>query len=104
MKHFVLALALIAVAVLVVGCATPYPMGNLYIDLKLPVDATSNAGQATKVGTAECTSILALVAMGDSSIETAKKNGNITKVYHVDWEVENILGIIGNYKVVVYGE
>jgi len=32
------------------------------------------------------------------------KNGNITKISHVDWEAKNILGIIGNYKVTVYGE
>jgi hypothetical protein len=32
------------------------------------------------------------------------ERANITKIHHVDWEVENILGLIGNYKVIVYGE
>ena len=104
MKRVALVLLVIILGAFLAGCATPYPMGNLYINLKLPVDTTANPGPSTKVGTAECMSILGLVAMGDSSIETAKKNGNITKVQHVDWEVENILGLIGNYKVVVYGE
>ena len=89
---------------LLAGCATSFPVGSFYTELKLPLDVTSNAGKPTKVGTAECTSILSLVATGDASIDTAKKNAGITKVYHVDWEVKNILGIIGNYKVTVYGE
>ncbi len=42
--------------------------------------------------------------IGDASIDAAKRNGKITKVHHVDWQVENILGIIGKYKVIVYGE
>ncbi len=104
MKKYALMLALFIAVALLAGCASTYPIGTLYTELKLPVDATSNTGPATKVGTSECMSILTLVALGDASIETAKKNGGITKVHHVDWDVENILGIIGKYKVTVYGE
>jgi hypothetical protein len=86
------------------GCASSMPLGGIYTDLKLPVTATSEGSGTPKMGTAECTSVLALVTTGDCSIETAKKNGGITKVYHVDWEANNILGIIGKYKVVVYGK
>ena len=88
----------------VIGCATPYPIGTVYTELKLPVAVTANSGTSTKVGTAKCISVLTLVALGDASIEAAKKDGGITKVHHIDWEVENILGIIGKYKVTVYGE
>ena len=91
-------------AVLVVGCASPYPVGSIYTNLTLPVAVTSNPGPSPKTGTAECTSFLAMFATGDVSIEAAKKNGGITKVHHVDWHVENILGIIGKYKITVYGE
>jgi hypothetical protein len=45
-----------------------------------------------------------LVAWGDCSIAAAKRNGKITKVYSVDGDVKNILGIYGVYKVVVTGE
>ena len=86
------------------GCASPYPQGILLTDLTLPVAATSNSGKATKVGTATCTSLLGLVTQGDASLEAAKKNGGITKVYHVDWKAKNILGIIGEYTLTVYGE
>ncbi len=52
----------------------------------------------------ECKSVLGLVAVGDCSIDAAKKNGGITKVNHVDMDVMNILGIYGSYKVIVSGE
>ena len=86
------------------GCATLIPMGGLYTGIKLPVTATSNSGASSKTGEAECISVLVLVAVGDCSIETAKKNGGITKVNNVDWDANNILGIYGTYKVIVSGE
>jgi hypothetical protein len=86
------------------GCATPTPMGIAYTKLKLPVNVTSNPSESPKMGTAECKSYFGLVAVGDASIETAMKNGGITKIHYVDWDVKNILGIIGTYKVTVYGE
>ena len=104
MKKAILMIAACALIAAATGCATAYPVGQFYTELKLPVAVTANAGRAMKTGTAECKSILSLVAIGDASIEAAKKNGGITKVHHVDWEVENILGIIGKYKVTVYGE
>ena len=58
----------------------------------------------SKVGVAECTSILALVATGDASIEAAAKNGNIKEIKYVDWHVENILGVYGKYTTTVYGD
>lgn len=92
-------------AALLTGCASPYPVGFLYTELKLPVAATSNdAGAKMKVGTAMSTSVLSLVATGDSSIEAAMKNGGITKVHHVDWQARNILGLYGEFKTTVYGE
>ncbi len=88
----------------VTGCATLYPSGSIYTNINLPVTVTANSGTAIKVGISQCTSILGAVAIGDASIEAAKKNGGITKVHHVDYGVKNILGIIGTYKTTVYGE
>ena len=81
-----------------------YPAGSIYTNINLPVTATANNGTATKVGISQSTSILGAVAIGDASIEAAKKNGGITKVYHVDYGVKNILGIFGTYTTTVYGE
>lgn len=85
------------------GCATSVPVGGLYTNLSLPVTATEGA-TSSKRGEASCQSILGLIAQGDCSIDAAKKNGGIRKVSHVDWDANNILGIIGNYKVTVHGE
>jgi TRL-like protein family len=98
-----LLIAAAAVSLFLAGCATPYPVGGLYTDVKLPVNTPNNSGGSSKIGTAECSSILAMVATGDCSVETAKKNGGITQVSNVDWEAKNILGIFGTYKVKVYG-
>lgn len=86
------------------GCATSFPVGSLITDVTYPVTATSNSGAAAKVGEAECQSILTLVAQGDCSIDAAAKKAGITKIHHVDWHANNILGIIGKYKVTVYGD
>ena len=89
---------------LCVGCATPFPVGVIITDMTVPYPVMGESSKMTKIGTAECISVLALVAIGDASLETAMKNGGITKVSHVDWEVRNILGVYGKYKVTVYGE
>lgn len=99
---------LICVAVvglsLLAGCATVYPAGAAYLKLKLPVAATGNPSNSPKVGTAQCVSYVGMVCIGDVSLHTAMKNGGITKIHHVDWEVDSLLGIIGKYKIIVYGE
>ncbi|MBQ9345302.1 MAG: TRL-like family protein [Kiritimatiellae bacterium] len=98
-------LLVVALALLLVsGCATSYPMGSIYTDLKLPVAVTADPATNLKVGTATCRSILGLVALGDVSIETAAKNGGITQIHHVDWEAKSVLGIVSDYKITVYGK
>jgi hypothetical protein len=104
MKKILSMVSVLTFLAMIAGCATFMPLGSVYTELKLPLAATANGGQVSKVGTATCTSVLTLVALGDCSIDTAKKNGGITKVYHVDWDAYNILGIYGKYKLTAYGE
>ena len=89
---------------MLMGCATMIPIGTLYTEQTLPMMVTSNGGNSSKTGVAQCTSMFGLIALGDCSIDTAKKNGGITKVYSVDGQVKNILGIYGTYTLVVKGE
>jgi hypothetical protein len=103
MKRIIAVAGILLFAVSVSGCATPFPTGVVYTELKFPVAVTPNVDQGTKVGVSKCQSILGLVATGDASIEAAKKNGGITKIVHVDWKAKNILGIIGEYECTVYG-
>jgi uncharacterized protein YceK len=93
-------------AFLLSGCAIVMKsplLGTIYTDVKAPVTATSNAN-STKVGTAEATSILGLVATGDASIEAAAKSAGISKIHHIDEECMSILGLFAKYKIFVYGE
>ncbi|MCB0563001.1 MAG: TRL-like family protein [Phaeodactylibacter sp.] len=82
--------------------ATPLT-GFIYTDLKAPITATSNP-VASKVGTAEATSILGIVATGDASIEAAAKKAGITRISHIDYEANSVLGVFAKFTVYVYGE
>ena len=95
-------LVTVSVVALLGGCATSAPVGGIFTDITLPVQATSAQG-GSKVGTSQCTSILAMLATGDCSIEAAKANGGISEVTSVDWKANNILGIIGTYTTTVRG-
>jgi len=97
-------IALLIFAALITGCATPFPMGCIYTEIKEPIAVGDQPIIGQKVGRAMTTSVLGIVATGDASITTAARNGGITKISHVDYEVRNILGLIGEYTTVVYGE
>jgi TRL-like protein family len=72
------------------------------LDMKGPV-AMGPGAASTKVGRAEAWGIL-VFATGDASISAAMRNGNITRVHHVDHETTNILGVYARYITVVYGD
>lgn len=95
---------LMVLAALLTGCATQTPIGFIITDNTLPLQVGDASAKCLKVGTATSQSYLAMVAVGDCSIETAAKNGGITKINHADWKVKNILGFIGEYTTTVYGE
>ena len=97
-------LGFLGLAALLTGCATPFPYGAIYTEIKSPIAVGDKPVLTTKSGRAMSTSVLGIVATGDSSITTAARNGGITKISHVDYEVRNILGVIGEYTTVVYGE
>ncbi|MCK9594165.1 MAG: TRL-like family protein [Candidatus Omnitrophica bacterium] len=93
-----------ACSVLLSGCATPYPYGALYTEIKAPAAVGTEGLAYSKVGVAKSTSILGLVATGDASIKAASDNGGIKKVKYVDYSAKNILGIFGEYTTTVYGD
>jgi hypothetical protein len=106
MRKNVLMMAL-AVAMLVVmsGCAvvqTPV-LGLVFTEVKAPITADAGAGSG-RVGKATAKSFLGLVALGDASIEAAMKNGGIRRANHIDYQSKSILGVYGEFTVIVYGE
>lgn len=92
--------ALSTAAVLLSSCGAPR-VGTLYTDVTAPVAA--GPGTGNRVGTAKSTNYFSLVAVGDASIDAAKKNGNITTVTSADEHIESILGIITTYTTTVRG-
>jgi len=79
-------------------------MGVIYTEVSGSVAAGPGPANYSKVGKAEAKSVLGLVATGDASIKTAAQNGNIKTIKYVDYHVENILGVIGKYTTIVYGD
>jgi len=94
-------IAMLGVVLMLAGCATYWPGGAIFVDGKMGVQAGS--GAADKTGRACMTSILGLVATGDASIEAAKAAGGIKEVVNMNYEVNNILGVYGQYCLVVKG-
>ena len=102
MKHF---LWPVMVATLLSGCATAVSPVNgvFYSNVKAPALATDSADKPTKIGRASARSILGIYAVGDASIEAAAKNAGITRIHHVDYQSESILGVVADFTVIVYG-
>ena len=111
MRRTLTYLVVVSVALLVTGCAamtiSPVP-GVFYTQIRAPENALATpVGEVatySKVGTASCTSILGLIATGDASVSEAMEDGDITKIHHVDYAGDNILGLVATYTVLVYGE
>jgi hypothetical protein len=102
MKHL---LWPVLVATLLSGCATAVsPVnGSLYTNVRAPMLVTESPDRPTKVGRATMRSILGIYAVGDASIEAAAKNAGITRIHHVDYQSQNLLGVMSDFTVIVYG-
>ena len=65
-----------ALALAGTGCTNIMPQGS-YVD---------NDVRAAKVGTASRSRVLGFYPSGDGGVDAAMKEGNISKVHHVDYE------------------
>jgi hypothetical protein len=94
MKKFTLVFLAVLVIMAIAGCTTTRPF-----------DLTNNT-VGSKVGEASGQLLLGGAFGGDAdySLQTAAKNGGITKVATVDMRVKNVLGIIVTYTTIVTGE
>lgn len=104
-----------AVAVLCSGCVTnmfpggPSPAGAIITNVRGPAQnltvATDPGVLTTSSGTSSAGAFLGLFAFGDASVDAAMKAGGITKVHHVDHEVNSfLLGFWLENKTIVYGQ
>ena len=104
MKKIIILLISLFTSSLFTGCATTYPVGIIYTNVKLPLTATQNKGKSTKLGVSTSNSYVGVVATGDSSIDRAVRNADIDEVQYIDWHAKSILGFIGTYKTLVKGK
>jgi hypothetical protein len=92
-------------ALLTTGCAMRPTQAFVYSDAIAPAQATNVSASASKTGQSdECTNILGLIATGDCSIASAKRNSGISSVATVDWKGTNILGIYMTGRTVITGK
>lgn len=105
MKRLIALVAAVAVSVVLGGCAvTVGPVTGLaYTNAKYPWSATGSPKEPTRVGRATVRSFFGAIATGDASIQTAAQNGGITEIHHIDYEAQNIAGVVADFTVVVYG-
>lgn len=96
-----------AVAALASGCVMTRPshaVAPLILNVKSPdTGFVDNSVKPVKKGVATATGIICFTE-GDASLKAAMDNGGITKVHHVDYDVKNILGIVGSTTTIVWGE
>lgn len=105
MKHLIVT-ASIFCALLVSGCATTGAYtrtGGGWISSFKEVQSVTSSSKANKRGEACALNILG-VAVGDASVETAKRNGGITTVSSVDSDITNILYVYGKNCTIVLGD
>lgn len=65
------------------------------------VDRTSVSPRS---GEASSIAVLGLIALGDSSMETAAANGNLSTVNHLDYKFMNVLFLYQSFTTVAHGE
>ena len=77
--------------------------GFFSLDVMQPLHVSDGLPLGPKKGKACQQSILGLVTTGDASLEAAVKDGNISKINQVDFHSKSILGIVGDWCVIVHG-
>ena len=99
-------LLVFSVALILSGCASissPVGQGVIVTNVYGPIAISGNVGNA-KVGYSKCVNILGLVAVGDASINAAMKQGEISKIHHVDNKFLSVLFFFAKHTTIVYGE
>ena len=97
-------LALLLAPMVLSGCAmAASPVGNgVYTHVNGPV-ASGPATSAAKSGRACAANYVGMVALGDASIDAAKKQGGISNIASVDHDTFTILGVYARFCTVVRG-
>ncbi len=120
MKRLLLLFSIVIISIqsaFAVNVSSYFDHGIIYTGSSFPVDTGKNADgsistiDSLKSGEAITNNILGIVETGDRGIQSAAKNGGITRIHYVDTVVNKVyvpLGFIPIYvkqtKTIVYGE
>ncbi len=96
------------------GVAVLPPPGLLYTNVRAPVTAQAPASLGTRSGSATVNQIaippipgimpaIPLISWGDVSKEEAARNGGLTDVTHMDYQLTSILMFYRRFKLTAYG-
>lgn len=105
MKKLV-ALAVLSASVLLSGCVFPGKgpaFSMLTVNQTFSDPVVDNSVRPIKKGEAYSGGIL-FISGGDASITAAMFNGQIRKVHHVDYKVNNYFWLWNDTRTIVYGE
>jgi hypothetical protein len=106
MKNRVRSLCVLSLASITLGgcavVASPVGNGAIYTQVHGPVDVGPASG-ASKHGRACAANYVGFVAVGDASIDAAKRNGGISTVASVDHDSFGVLGVYTRYCTIVSG-
>ncbi len=107
MKKLMMLSVLAVVVVSMSGCGVVPMKGTslaaITIDHVASDPVVDNSVKPAKKGIASSKAIL-LFNTGDASIGTAMREGGISKIHRVDYDVTNILFLYNEIKTIVYGE
>lgn len=99
------ALSLAGVTLLTAGCVfapVAPPRGLIYTNQVSPLFPGGRPG--SKEGRASSHNIAFLVGWGNSGLERAMKNGEITELRHTDYQILNVLLLYQRYTTIAKGE
>ena len=104
-KNVFTLLFLVAMVFTCVNIAEAYePWGvGIYTETSEPLNyAVPGAVLGSKTGKATCKTVLSIINWGDCSVETAMRNGRISKVTAADWDKKYII-VYGEKTLKVHG-
>lgn len=96
--------ALVSLVATLSGCAgvVSPTTGVLFTSVQGPV-TTGTATDAARTGQSCAINVLGAIAIGDASIDAAKRAGNIKNVASVDTDSMNALGLFARFCTIVKG-
>ena len=100
------ALAIAACVAFLGGCAGAVApvYGGLYTKVVFGTNLGGSNIRDLKVGRSCVQTYLGLIALGDASIEAAKRQGGITRVAHVNYEATSFAVFYARSCLIVHGE